>query len=86
VIAALIADEEAPLEDAIAHAMTRLEGAAKRRRARDETLFAVCGRAWLPALVLGRLGETRSSPRRHAHSISFGAELVRRSNRASSAR
>src|SRR5471032_324585 len=57
VIAAMIADDERPLEEAIAAAMTRLEGAATVVGLADGKLFAFRDPHGFRPLVLGRLGE-----------------------------
>jgi amidophosphoribosyltransferase len=57
VIAALIADDERPLEDAIVSAMTRIEGAATVVGLADGKLFAFRDRHGFRPLVLGRLGD-----------------------------
>jgi amidophosphoribosyltransferase len=57
VIAALIADDERPLEDAAAAAMTQLEGAATVVGIADGKLFAFRDAHGFRPLVLGRLGE-----------------------------
>jgi amidophosphoribosyltransferase len=57
VIAALIADDERPLEDAVAGAMVLLEGAATVVGLADETLFAFRDAYGFRPLVLGRLGD-----------------------------
>jgi amidophosphoribosyltransferase len=56
VIAALIADDERPLEDAAAAAMARLEGAASVVGIADGKLFAFRDAHGFRPLVLGRLG------------------------------
>jgi amidophosphoribosyltransferase len=56
VIAALIADDERPLEEAVAGAMALLEGAATVVGLADETLFAFRDAYGFRPLVLGRLG------------------------------
>ena len=56
VIAALIADDERPLEEAVASAMQQLEGAATVVGLADETLFAFRDPHGFRPLVLGRLG------------------------------
>ena len=76
VIAALIADDERPLEEAIAAAMGRLEGAATVVGLADGTLFAFRDRARLPAARARparrrprrRLGDVRARPRRRRRS------------------
>jgi amidophosphoribosyltransferase len=57
VIAALIADDERPLEEAIAATMARLEGAATVVGLADGKLFAFRDPHGFRPLVLGRLGE-----------------------------
>ena len=57
VIGAMIADDERPLEEAIAGAMERLEGAASVVGLADETLFAFRDRHGFRPLVLGQLGD-----------------------------
>src|SRR6266536_1832126 len=57
VIAALIADDEQPLEEAIAAAMARLEGAATVVGLADGKLFAFRDAHGFRPLVLGRLGD-----------------------------
>jgi amidophosphoribosyltransferase len=57
VIAALIADDERPLEEAIAATMGRLEGAATVVGLADGKLFAFRDPHGFRPLVLGRLGE-----------------------------
>jgi amidophosphoribosyltransferase len=57
VIAALIADDERPLEEAIAATMARLEGAATVVGLADGKLFAFRDAYGFRPLVLGRLGE-----------------------------
>jgi len=56
VIAALIANDERPLADAVAAAMARLEGAATVVGLADGTLFAFRDAHGFRPLVLGRLG------------------------------
>ncbi len=56
VVAALIADDERPLEEAVASAMQQLEGAATVVGLADETLFAFRDPHGFRPLVLGRLG------------------------------
>ena len=58
-IAALIADDERPLEEAIAATMARLEGAATVVGLADGTLFAFRDPHGFRPLVLGRLGDDR---------------------------
>jgi amidophosphoribosyltransferase len=57
VIAALIADDEHPLEDAIAATMTRLEGAATVVGLAEGKLFAFRDSFGFRPLVIGRLGD-----------------------------
>ena len=57
VIGAMIADDERPLEEAIAGAMRRLEGAASVVGLADETLFAFRDPHGFRPLVLGQLGD-----------------------------
>jgi len=57
VMAALIADDDAPLEDAVAAAMARIEGAATVVGLAEGTLFAFRDPYGFRPLVLGRLGE-----------------------------
>ena len=57
VIAALIADDERPLEEAIVATMARLEGAATVVGLADDTLFAFRDEHGFRPLVLGRLGD-----------------------------
>jgi amidophosphoribosyltransferase len=56
VIAALIADDERPLAEAVGGAMARLDGAATVVGLSDETLFAFRDHHGFRPLVLGRLG------------------------------
>ncbi|HEY0416763.1 MAG TPA: amidophosphoribosyltransferase [Gaiellaceae bacterium] len=56
VIAALVADDDAPLEDALAAMMWRIEGAASVVGLADDTLFAFRDAHGFRPLVLGRLG------------------------------
>jgi amidophosphoribosyltransferase len=57
VIAAMIADDERPLEQAVVSAMRRIEGAASVVGLADETLFAFRDAHGFRPLVLGRLGD-----------------------------
>jgi amidophosphoribosyltransferase len=57
VIAALIADDERPLVEAVASTIRRLEGAASVVGLADETLFAFRDAHGFRPLVLGRLGD-----------------------------
>jgi amidophosphoribosyltransferase len=77
VIAALVADDEAPLEDALAAAMGRLEGAASVVGLADETLFAFRDAHGFRPLVLGRLGGDPVVASETCALDLVGAELVR---------
>ena len=77
VIAALIADDDAPLEDAIANTMGRLEGAASVVGLADETLFAFRDAHGFRPLVLGRLGDDPVVASETCALDLVGAELVR---------
>jgi amidophosphoribosyltransferase len=77
VIAALIADDDAPLEDAIANTMNRLEGAASVVGLADETLFAFRDAHGFRPLVLGRLGDDPVVASETCALDLVGAELVR---------
>jgi amidophosphoribosyltransferase len=57
VIAAMIANDERPLEEAIAGAMARIEGAATVVGIADGTLFAFRDQHGFRPLVVGRLGD-----------------------------
>ena len=57
VIAALIADDERPLDESVAGAMILLEGAATVVGLADDTLFAFRDAYGFRPLVLGRLGD-----------------------------
>jgi amidophosphoribosyltransferase len=57
VIAALIADDERPLDEAVPAAMARLDGAATVVGLADETLFAFRDPYGFRPLVLGKLGD-----------------------------
>jgi amidophosphoribosyltransferase len=57
VIAALIADDDRPLAEAVADAMALLEGAASVVGLADDTLFAFRDAYGFRPLVLGRLGD-----------------------------
>jgi amidophosphoribosyltransferase len=57
VMAALVADDDAPLEDAVAAAMARIEGAATVVGLAEGTLFAFRDPYGFRPLVLGRLGD-----------------------------
>jgi len=77
VIAALIADDDAPLEDAVANAMNRLEGAASVVGLADDTLFAFRDAHGFRPLVLGRLGDDPVVASETCALDLVGAELVR---------
>src|SRR5690242_3708500 len=77
VIAALIADDDAPLEEAIANAMGRLEGAATVVGLADETLFAFRDAHGFRPLVLGKLGDDPVVASETCALDLVGAELVR---------
>ena len=77
VIAALIADDDAPLEEAVANAMSRLEGAASVVGLADETLFAFRDAHGFRPLVLGRLGDDPVVASETCALDLVGAELVR---------
>jgi amidophosphoribosyltransferase len=77
VIAALIADDERPLAEAVAGAMARLEGAASVVGLADETLFAFRDAHGFRPLVLGRLGEDHVVASETCALDLVGADLVR---------
>jgi amidophosphoribosyltransferase len=77
VIAALVADDDAPLEDALVSAMTHLEGAASVVGLADETLFAFRDAHGFRPLVLGRLGGDPVVASETCALDLVGAELVR---------
>jgi amidophosphoribosyltransferase len=77
VIAALIADDDQPLEDAIASAMSKLEGAASVVGLADETLFAFRDAHGFRPLVLGRLGDDPVVASETCALDLVGAKLVR---------
>jgi amidophosphoribosyltransferase len=77
VIAALIADEDAPLEDAVAHAMSKLEGAASVVGLADKTLFAFRDAHGFRPLVLGQLGDDPVVASETCALDLVGAKLVR---------
>jgi amidophosphoribosyltransferase len=77
VIAALIADDEAPLEEAVANAMNRLEGAASVVGLADGTLFAFRDAHGFRPLVLGRLGDDPVVASETCALDLVGAEFVR---------
>ena len=66
VIAAMIANDERPLEEAIAGAMARIEGAADRRRARRRQAVRLPRPARLPA---ARARPARRRPRRRLRDL-----------------
>jgi len=77
VIAALIADDDAPLEEAVANAMSRLEGAASVVGLADGTLFAFREAHGFRHLVLGRLGDDPVVASETCALDLVGAEFVR---------
>jgi amidophosphoribosyltransferase len=77
VIAALIADDETPLEDAVANAMNRLEGAASVVGLADDTLFAFRDAHGFRPLVLGKLGDDPVVASETCALDLVGAKLVR---------
>ena len=77
VIAALIADDDAPLEDAVANAMNRLEGAASVVGLADDTLFAFRDAHGFRPLVLGQLGDDPVVASETCALDLVGAKLVR---------
>jgi amidophosphoribosyltransferase len=77
VIAALIADDDAPLDEAVASTMSRLEGAASVVGLADETLFAFRDAHGFRPLVLGRLGNDPVVASETCALDLVGAELVR---------
>ena len=77
VIAAMIADDPASLEEAIVGAMARLEGAASVVGLADETLFAFRDAHGFRPLVLGRLGDDHVVASETCALDLVGAELVR---------
>jgi amidophosphoribosyltransferase len=77
VIGAMIADDERPLDEAVAGAMRRLEGAASVVGLADETLFAFRDPHGFRPLVLGRLGDDHVLASETCALDLVGAELVR---------
>ena len=77
VIAALIADDERPLEAAIVSTMGRIEGAATVVGIAEETLFAFRDAHGFRPLVLGRLGDDHVFASETCALDLVGAELVR---------
>jgi amidophosphoribosyltransferase len=77
VIAAMIADDERPLEEAVVSAMERIEGAASVVGLADETLFAFRDAHGFRPLVLGRLGDDPVVASETCALDLVGAELVR---------
>jgi amidophosphoribosyltransferase len=77
VIAAMIADDDRPLEEAVASTMRRLEGAASVVGLADETLFAFRDAHGFRPLVLGRLGDDHVVASETCALDLVGAELVR---------
>ncbi|HEU5362460.1 MAG TPA: amidophosphoribosyltransferase [Gaiellaceae bacterium] len=77
VIAALVADDDSPLEEALVSAMSQLEGAASVVGLADETLFAFRDAHGFRPLVLGRLGDDPVIASETCALDLVGAELVR---------
>jgi amidophosphoribosyltransferase len=77
VIAALIADDDAPLEDAVANTMHRLEGAASVVGLADDTLFAFRDAHGFRPLVLGQIGDDPVVASETCALDLVGAKLVR---------
>jgi amidophosphoribosyltransferase len=77
VIAALVGEDDSPLEDALVSAMSRLEGAASVVGLADETLFAFRDAHGFRPLVLGRLGDDPVVASETCALDLVGAELVR---------
>jgi amidophosphoribosyltransferase len=77
VIAALIADDERPLEEAIVATMARLEGAATVVELADGKLFAFRDPHGFRPLVLGRLGDDPVVASETCALDLVGAEFVR---------
>jgi len=77
VIAALIADDDAPLDDAVANAMHRLEGAASVVGLADDTLFAFRDAHGFRPLVLGQIGDDPVVASETCALDLVGAKLVR---------
>src|SRR5438309_6512054 len=77
VIAALIADDERPLQEAVVGAMAQLEGAATVVGIADGQLFAFRDAHGFRPLVLGRLGDDPVVASETCALDLVGAELVR---------
>jgi amidophosphoribosyltransferase len=77
VIAALIADDDAPLEEAVANAMNRLEGAASVVGLADDTLFAFRDAHGFRPLVLGQIGDDPVVASETCALDLVGAKLIR---------
>src|SRR4051812_1240910 len=77
VIAALIADDERPLPDAIAAAMAQLDGAATVVGLADGMLFGFRDAQGFRPLVLGRIGDDPVLASESCALDLIGAELVR---------
>jgi amidophosphoribosyltransferase len=77
VIAALIARDPAPLPEAVANAMARLEGAYSVTALSDETLVAFRDPRGFRPLVLGRIGDDWVVASETCALDLIGAELVR---------
>ncbi len=77
VVAALIADDTRPLDEAIVDAMRRIEGAATVVGLAEETLFAFRDPHGFRPLVLGRLGDDHVVASESCALDLVGAEFVR---------
>jgi len=77
VVAAIIADDPRPLEQAIVGAMERIEGAASVVGLAEETLFAFRDAHGFRPLVLGRLGEDHVVASETCALDLVGADFVR---------
>ncbi len=77
VIAALIARDPAPLQEAVANAMTRLEGAYSVIALVDDTLIAFRDQRGFRPLALGQIGEDWVIASETCALDLIGAELVR---------
>jgi amidophosphoribosyltransferase len=81
VIAALIANDESPLDDAVAHAMQRLDGAYSVVALSEGTLIAFRDRYGFRPLVLGRIHEDYVVASETCALDLVGAEFVREVDR-----
>ncbi|MGZ4290373.1 MAG: amidophosphoribosyltransferase [Gaiellaceae bacterium] len=77
VIGAMIADDDRPLDEAVAAAMRRLEGAASVVGLADETLFAFRDPHGFRPLVLGQLGDDQVVASETCALDLVGAQFVR---------